>query len=843
MKGLLTLCVLSSCLVSSVTFAQEAKLMFNLEHADKVWSARFSPDGRYVVTTSDETPKIWEVETGKLLVDLNGHTSIVPRASFSPDGRYVVTASYDRTAKIWEARTGKLLVNLKGHTDAVWGAEFSPDGKYVATASLDKTAKIRETATGRVVGNLKGHTDAVWTATFSPDGRYVVTASSDKTAKIWETSTGKLLVNLTGSTAGIDAAGFSPDRTRIVTVSFNQPAMSWEANTGKCLGAVPMAETRYAIPWMLTSDGKYLAVGAGQKSAKIIETSTAKTEWNLTQHRDKIQGIAFSPDGRYVVTASSDKTAKIWEIPGATTISIPKPTAPANLKIESITFSDQMGNKNDILDANEKATITFSLSNTGKGDAYNMVAEVKSLNSAKYLEYSIQSPVGNLAPGSRTIVDIPISATQNVESGKSEFEIQVKEANGFDADPIRISFSTQKFRNPLLAIADFKFTTDHGGKIKPGQSVSLEIILQNRGQGQGSNIKIVFNNPQNVFPGSETVFTFDKIESNETKIITYEFFANKMYAAKEIPIEVVVTESYNKYGEKRTLNVSLEQNLSQTQTVTVSGREDKPIQIDNVSLQSDTGNSVQTTTVADNVNTISGVPVFYSLFIGVDKYQFSSGDLPNLNKPVNDAASLRNLLLTNYFFPQENSSFLKNPTRADILNVLEDLAKKITSKDNLLIFYAGHGYWDERLKVGYWLPSDSKTNDKSSWISNSTVRDYIAGIQSKHTLLIADACFSGGIFKTREITSEISEYGVAKIYRLPSRKAMTSGTLTTVPDESKFMQFLLKRLTENSSKYLTARQLFYSLETAVINNTNAVPQLGVIQETGDEGGDFIFIRK
>gem|GEM_PF-4576783 len=263
----------------------------------------------------------------------------------------------------------------------------------------------------------------------------------------------------------------------------------------------------------------------------------------------------------------------------------------------------------------------------------------------------------------------------------------------------------------------------------------------------------------------------------------------------------------------------------------------------NLSSRSNTNNGIQTAPATQNENTISGVPTFYSLFIGIDKYQFSSANLPNLDKPVNDASSLKNVLLTNYDFLEGNSVFLKSPSRAEILKALETLAKKITVRDNLLIFYAGHGYWDERLKVGYWLPSDSKADDKSSWIPNSTIRDYIAGIQSKHTLLITDACFSGSIFKTREITSEINEYGVAKIYGLPSRKAMTSGTLTTVPDESKFMQYLLERLSDNTNKYLTARQLFSSLETAVINNTNTVPQLGVIQETGDEGGDFIFIRR
>jgi len=240
---------------------------------------------------------------------------------------------------------------------------------------------------------------------------------------------------------------------------------------------------------------------------------------------------------------------------------------------------------------------------------------------------------------------------------------------------------------------------------------------------------------------------------------------------------------------------------------------------------------------------ISGTPIFYSLIIGVDNYQFSTANLPNLDQPIRDATNLKNVLVSNYLFNQSNSILLADPTRAQILKAFEDLAKKITPRDNLLIFYAGHGYWDERIKVGYWLPSDSKTSDKSGWIANSTVRDYIAGIQSKHTLLISDACFSGSIFKTREVSSEINEWGVSKIYQLPSRKAMTSGTLTTVPDESKFMLYFIKRLQDNANKYLTAKQLFYSLETAVLNNTNTVPQMGVIQDTGDEGGDFIFIKR
>lgn len=112
-------------------------------------------------------------------------------------------------------------------------------------------------------------------------------------------------------------------------------------------------------------------------------------------------------------------------------------------------------------------------------------------------------------------------------------------------------------------------------------------------------------------------------------------------------------------------------------------------------------------------------------------------------------------------------------------------------------------------------------------------------IKQPNTLLITGTYFSGSIFKTRGNES-LNDYGIAKLYSLPSRKAMTSGNLKTVPDQSKFFEFLNKRLNDNTQKYISARELFNSLYTAVLNNTNSVPLYGVIQNTGDEGGEFIY---
>ena len=237
-----------------------------------------------------------------------------------------------------------------------------------------------------------------------------------------------------------------------------------------------------------------------------------------------------------------------------------------------------------------------------------------------------------------------------------------------------------------------------------------------------------------------------------------------------------------------------------------------------------------------------GYGKYYGLIIAVQDYGDPS--INDLDQPVRDARKLKNILIQDYTFEPQNVTILENPNRSQVIEKFEDLSRKVTNNDNLFIFYAGHGYWDDKFQQGYWLPSNATKDSRTQWISNSTVVDYIRGIQSNHTLLVTDACFSGGIFKTRKAFSDVPP-AVNELYKLPSRKAMTSGTLKEVPDRSVFVEYLSKRLEENSDKYLSAEQLFVSFRTAVINNSpiQQIPQFGEIRQCGDEGGDFIFIKK
>ena len=236
-----------------------------------------------------------------------------------------------------------------------------------------------------------------------------------------------------------------------------------------------------------------------------------------------------------------------------------------------------------------------------------------------------------------------------------------------------------------------------------------------------------------------------------------------------------------------------------------------------------------------------GAGKFYALIIGINDY----GDpkINSLDYCIRDAGLFYNTITSKYTFDPENVRLIKNATYGDIVNALDYYAKTVKPVDNLVIFYAGHGVWNEASGIGFWLPNDAQKNSTRNWFRNSTLRDYLREINSKHTLLITDACFGGSIFKSRSAFMDAS-LAINKLYDLPSRKAMTSGTFfEEVPDQSAFLKYLVDRLQNNNEKYLPSEQLFSNFRMAVINNSKVVPQFGVVQDVGDEGGDFIFILR
>ncbi len=237
----------------------------------------------------------------------------------------------------------------------------------------------------------------------------------------------------------------------------------------------------------------------------------------------------------------------------------------------------------------------------------------------------------------------------------------------------------------------------------------------------------------------------------------------------------------------------------------------------------------------------TATPKFYALIIAAEEYDDPA--ISDLENPVKDASEFKAILESHYTFNADNIKTLFNKNRDEIMQSIIQTSNALTADDNLVIFYAGHGI-AEKDKFGevdgYWIPSSAKQGITSTYISADDIKKALKRSNAKHILVVADACFSGAF--TRQLSNDAS-VSIQKQYSVPSRKIMASGNMEPVPDNSRFIFYLKKHLKENSQKYLTAKKLFDGFYEAILNNSDTSPQYAAIKNVGDEGGEFVFIKK
>ncbi len=240
---------------------------------------------------------------------------------------------------------------------------------------------------------------------------------------------------------------------------------------------------------------------------------------------------------------------------------------------------------------------------------------------------------------------------------------------------------------------------------------------------------------------------------------------------------------------------------------------------------------------------------YYALIIGNSKYQY----LPDLKTPREDVMDVARILEEDYGF---QNTILLDVGRNEIISAMNEFRKTLTSDDNFLIYYAGHGGLDEVNNRGHWLPTDAEPDNPANWLNNTVVTDFLNLTNAKQILVVADSCYSGSLTRSAlmNLQGGMTEQEYKKYLSVLSRKkartALTSGGLKPVLDagggkHSIFSQALLESL-DNNDEILEGQRLYREVLARVSNRASNInfeqePEYAPINFSGHEGGDFLFV--
>jgi WD40 repeat protein len=280
-------------------------------HQGEVNTVVVSPDGKTIISGSDDqTIRIWDLNSQKLLRTLKGHTDWVYDIAISADSQ-IVSGSRDKTIKLW--RLSGQHRTLTGHTSYVNSVAISPDATKIVSGSYDKIVKLWNLSTGQV-DTLKGHSREVLAVAISADGKKIVSGSVDRTLIIWNLKTLKAQNTLVGHTGDVNAIAISPNNQQIASVSDDRTIKLWNLNTGREIRILTghLADIN-AVDF--SPDNQHIATGSDDKTVKIWDLSTGEAIYTFKGHQGAVFAVDYSPDGQSLVSASADKTIRKWLVP------------------------------------------------------------------------------------------------------------------------------------------------------------------------------------------------------------------------------------------------------------------------------------------------------------------------------------------------------------------------------------------------------------------------------------------------------------------------------------------------------------------------------------------------
>jgi WD40 repeat protein/tetratricopeptide (TPR) repeat protein len=314
-------------MVPSLTPPGRGLIKTLIGHEDSIRTLAITPDNQQIISGSDDkTIKVWDLQTGKVVLTLQGYDASVRGVVVTPDGSKLVSCSHDQL-KVWDLRNEQEVRAWSGHNSGINAIALTPDGNKIISASTDSTIKVWNLHTGEELDIFSGHSDSVNAIAITSDGGKIVSGSEDKTIKIWNFLTKEVLFTLSDHESTINDLAITPNGEKLVSVA-DDPSYSrdshniriWDINTGQLLKSLRCSlwneEDQQAVK--ITPDGEQIISVCEDNILRVWNfygelVKTFKGDYGYSRNNC----LVVTADGKQVISGSNDRTIKVWDLQNA----------------------------------------------------------------------------------------------------------------------------------------------------------------------------------------------------------------------------------------------------------------------------------------------------------------------------------------------------------------------------------------------------------------------------------------------------------------------------------------------------------------------------------------------
>ncbi|MBR6131369.1 MAG: caspase family protein [Bacteroidales bacterium] len=512
--------------------------------------------------------------------------------------------------------------------------------------------------------------------------------------------------------------------------------------------------------------------------------------------------------------------------------------------VEEPRFIDEDGN--NAIDANETCKIVMKVKNVGMGDGLGLTAKITADGATNGIQFS-DKKLSTIPAGGIATIEYPIKTNMQTTDGVVSFTVYVDEPMGFNTDKYMLRIQSRKFQEPLIVVKDYVVSGDKGDSLEKQQPFNLQVLVQNVQQGVANNVRVELKHSDNVFNiNGQDLYTFSEWAPGETQTLTFPLIVNARFEGTTLPLTVKISEQYGKCAQDKIINLTLNQPLA-SRTINVESQISQT-NIQDAQLRSDVDRNIPKTNKSNSHR--------FAIVVGNQDYHSHQKDLKteqDVPFAFEDASVFKQYCVQTLGVEEGNIVLLTDATAAQMNQQIYRIARLAArdSESEIIVYYAGHGYPDEKTKEPYLIPVDVNASNLSDAISLYDLYGKLSTTGARRVTVFLDACFSGGGRDAGLIASR----GV----RVTPKRDVLTGNLvvfsattadqTALPYKDKshgmFTYFLLKKLQESQGQ-CTYSELFQYLSRYVgesslrVNRKDQTPEVNTAPQVQDIWGSWQF---